>query len=61
MQVLLVGRLVGERELDFGNIMLDMIDFVIKLIIVIVFKGEDNICDSFYFIENKLFEFYLEF
>lgn len=45
--MLLVGRLVGERELDFGNIILDMIDFVIKLIIVIVFKGEDNICDSF--------------
>lgn len=45
--MLLVGRLVGERELDFGNIMLDMIDFVIKLIIVIVFKGKDNICDGF--------------
>lgn len=45
--MLLVGRLVGERELDFGNIMLDMIDFVIKLIIVIVFKGEDSICDGF--------------
>lgn len=45
--MLLVGRLVGERELDFGNIMLDMIDFVIKLIIVIVFKGEDINCGSF--------------
>lgn len=45
--MLLVGRLVGERELDFGNMILDMIDFVIKLIIVIVFKGEDNYCGSF--------------
>lgn len=44
--MLLAGRLVGERELDFGNTILDTTDPVIKLTTATVPKGEDNTCDG---------------